>query len=107
MEKLFAQMGLADQVKSRTVQVPGGEDVMQRIIEGKGTEIGLSAISAIKIFEPKSFRYVGPLPDAIQNLTAYDAAVMTGAREPRAAAAFVRFVTTTAARQTFLEAGVQ
>ena len=107
MEKLFAQMGVADQVKSRIVQVSDGEDVMQRVIAGKGTEIGLAAISAIKLFEPKRFRYVGPLPDAIQNLTTYDAAVMTGAKDPQAAGAFVQFITTPAARQTFLQAGVQ
>jgi molybdate transport system substrate-binding protein len=107
IEKLLAQMGIAEQVKPRTAQVADGEDVMRRIIDGKGAEIGLAAISAIKIFKPQSFQYVGALPAPIQNLTTYDAAVMSGAREPRAAAAFVKFVTTPAARRVFLEAGVE
>jgi molybdate transport system substrate-binding protein len=107
IEKLLAQMGIAEQVKSRTAQVADGEDVMRRIIDGKGAEIGLAAISAIKIFKSQRFRYVGALPAPIQNLTTYDSAVMTGAREPRAAAAFVKFVTTPAARRIFLEAGVE
>lgn len=107
IEKLLAQMGIAEQVKSRTAQVADGEDVMRRIIDGKDAEIGLAAISAIKIFKPQRFQYVGALPAPIQNLTTYDAAVMSGAREPRAAAAFVKFVTTPAARRIFLEAGVE
>jgi len=107
IEKLLAQMGIAEEVKSRTAQVADGEDVMRRIIAGSGAEIGLAAISAIKIFQPQRFQYIGPLPAAIQNLTTYDAAVMTAAREPRAAAAFVQFVTTPAARRIFLEAGVE
>jgi molybdate transport system substrate-binding protein len=107
IEKLLAQMGIAEQVRPRTAQVSDGEDVMRRIIDGKGAEIGLAAISAIKIFKSERFRYVGPLPAPIQNLTTYDVAVMTGAREPRAAAEFVQFVTTRPARRVFLEAGVE
>ena len=107
IEKLLAQMGIAEHVRPRTVQVSDGEDVMRRIIDGRGAEIGLAAISAIKIFKSDRFRYVGPLPAPIQNLTTYDAAVMTGAREPRAAAEFVRFITAPPARRIFLEAGVE
>jgi molybdate transport system substrate-binding protein len=107
IEKLLAQMGIADQVRPRAAQVADGEDVMRRIIDGKGAEIGLAAISAIKIFKSDRFRYVGPLPASIQNLTTYDAAVMTGAREARAAAEFVRFITTPAAHRIFLEAGIE
>jgi molybdate transport system substrate-binding protein len=107
IEKLFGQMGIVDQVKSRIVQVSDGEDVMKRVIAGKGSEIGLAAISAIKLFEPKDFQYVGPLPNAIQNVTIYDAAVMAGANEPQAAAAFLGFITTPAARETFVQAGLQ
>jgi molybdate transport system substrate-binding protein len=107
IEKLLAQMGIAEHVRSRTAQVADGEDVMRRIIDGKGDEIGLAAISAIKIFKSDKFRYVGPLPAPIQNHTTYDAAVIIGAREPRAAAELVRFITTPAARRLFVEAGVE
>lgn len=107
IEKLLAQMGIAAQVRPRTAQVSDGEDVMRRIIDGKGDEIGLAAISAIKIFKSTGFRYVGPLPAPIQNLTTYDAAVMTGARDPRAAAQLIQFITTPTARRIFLEAGVE
>jgi molybdate transport system substrate-binding protein len=107
IEKLLAQMGITDQVQSRIVQVADGEDVMRRITGGRGTEIGVAAISAIKLFKPGGIRYVGPLPSAIQNLTTYDAAVMSDTPEPGVAAAFLKFITTPAARQTFREAGVE
>jgi molybdate transport system substrate-binding protein len=107
MEKLLTQMGIADQVQSRIVQVADGEDVMRRIIAGRGTEIGVAAISAIKLFKADGFRYVGPLPDGIQNFTTYDAVVMSDAREPGVAAAFLTFIATPAARQIFQEAGIE
>jgi molybdate transport system substrate-binding protein len=107
IEKLLAQMEIAEQVRPRTAQVADGEDVMRRIIDGKADEIGLAAISAIKIFKSSGFRYVGPLPAPIQNLTTYVAAVMNGAREPRAAAEFVQFITAPSAGRIFLEAGVE
>jgi molybdate transport system substrate-binding protein len=107
MERLLAQMGIAGQVQSRIVQVADGEDVMRRIIAGRGTEIGVAAISAIKLFNPNGFRYVGPLPPAIQNLTTYHAAVMSNAKEAGVAATFLRFITTPTARQIFRDAGVE
>jgi molybdate transport system substrate-binding protein len=107
VEKLLAQMGIADQMRSRRVQVPDGEDVMRRIIAGRGTEIGIAAISAIKLFTSNGFQYVGPLPGAIQNLTTYEGAVMNDAREPGVAGAFLKFITTPAARQIFHDAGVE
>jgi molybdate transport system substrate-binding protein len=107
IEKLLAQMGIAVQVQSRIVQVADGEDVMRRIIAGRGTEIGIAAISAIKWFNPSGFRYVGPLPPAIQNLTTYHAAVMSDAKDAVVAATFLRFITTPAARQIFRDAGVE
>jgi molybdate transport system substrate-binding protein len=107
IEKLLAQMGIAGQVQSRILQVADGEDVMRRIIAGRGAEIGIAAISAIKLFTPNGFRYVGPLPPAIQNQTTYHAAVMSDAKEAVVAATFLRFITTPAARQIFRDAGVE
>jgi len=107
IERLLTQLGVANQIATKIVRVDNGDAVMQRLIAGKGNEFGFGAITEIRLFEPKGARLVAPLPDAVQNFTAYDAAVMASARAPEAAAEFVRFVTTAEARGVFAAVGVQ
>ena len=107
IERLLTQLGIATQIAAKTVRVENGDAVMQRLIAGTGNEVGFGAITEIRLFEPKGARLVAPLPDAVQNFTAYEAAVMAAARTPRAAAEFVRFITTAEARTVFAAVGVQ
>ena len=105
IEKLLSGLGIADRVRTKSVRVLNGEAVMERIGNARGSEIAFVAIpDAIR---GTALRYVGPLPPALQNFTTYDAAVMNGAREPAAAAEFLRFITTAGARRTLLAAGVE
>jgi len=105
IEKLLQDMGIADQLKAKTAQLATGGDVMQRLGKASGTEIGFTMVSEIKQGEAHGGRLVGPLPPAAQTYTTYDAVVMSGARAPEAARAFVRAITTPAARQVFAAAG--
>ena len=107
IERLLTQLGVANQIASKVVRVENGDAVMQRLIAGKGTEIGFGAITEIRLFESRGARLLAPLPDAVQNFTAYDAAVMAATRAPQAAAEFVRFITTPEARSVFAAVGVQ
>jgi molybdate transport system substrate-binding protein len=107
IEQMLGRLGVAGQVAAKTVRVENGEAVFERIIGGKGNEVGFGAITEIRLFEPKGLRLVAPLPGDLQNFTAYDAAVMPGARAPDAAAAFIRYLTTADARNVFASAGVQ
>jgi signal transduction histidine kinase/ABC-type molybdate transport system substrate-binding protein len=107
LESLFAQMGVADAVKAKAVRVTTGEEVMERIIGGRGRELGFGALTVIRVYESKGVRYAGGLPDAVQNFTTYDAAVMTGAADTAAAGNLVRFLTSAAARQQFAAVGVE
>ncbi len=107
IERLLTELGVAAAIASKIVRAEDGEALIQRVIEGKGNEIGFGAISEIRQFEPKGVRLVAPLPNAVQNFTAYQAAVMAATRAPEAAAEFVRFIATPAARTTFAAVGVQ
>lgn len=107
VDGMLNRLGVMDAIRTKTVRVSNGDATMQRLVTGSGNEIGFAAISEIKLAEPKGVRLVAPLPDAVQNFTTLDAVVMAGAHEPGAAAEFVRFMTTTAARQTFAAVGVQ
>jgi molybdate transport system substrate-binding protein len=107
LEKLFERLGIAEQIKAKTTRYPNGERVMEHLIHGKGNEIGFGAITEIKLFEPKGLKLVGPLPAEVQNYTTYAAALMTGARSPEAAKAFLAFVGSAEAKRAFAAGGVE
>ena len=80
--------------------------VLEHVIGGKGIEIGFGTITEIRQFEPKGLRLVGPLPEQVQNSTAYSAAVMSDAPEAEIARDFVRYLGTPAAKAVFSAAGI-
>jgi len=107
VERMLAKIGVADGIASKIVRADDGEGLIARLVEGKGNDIGLGAITEIRQFEPKGVMLVAPLVDAVQNFTVYEAAVMTAAGTPQSAARFVRFITTPEARTVLAAVGVQ
>jgi ABC-type molybdate transport system substrate-binding protein len=78
---------------------------MHRIGTATGNEIGFTMVSEIKLGESHGGKLVGTLPAAINTPTAYDAVVMTSARSPEAARAFVTAITTPGARKVLAASG--
>jgi molybdate transport system substrate-binding protein len=107
LESLFARMGVADQLKSKTTRYGNAAQVLEHVIAGKRREIGFGPITEIKSFEPKGVVLVGPLPTDVQNYTTYVAAVLQNTAANEAARDFIRYLTTPAARQAFAATGVQ
>jgi molybdate transport system substrate-binding protein len=107
LDKLFATMGVLDQIKPKTRRYPDAAPVMEHVVKGKGNEIGFGPITEIRPFEAKGLRYVGPLPADVQNYTSYDAAMMTGAPAADAAKTVLRLLATPAAKATFAAAGIE
>ena len=107
LEKLFDLLGLAEQLKPKTVRYANGAQVLEHIIAGRGSEIGFGAITEIRMFEPKGVKFVGPLPAQVQNSTAYSAGVMTDAPSVDVAREFVRYLGTPAAKATFVATGIE
>jgi len=105
VEQMLRTIGVADQISARVVQLPTGGDVMQRLGAARGNEIGFTMVSEIRLGESHGGSLVGPLPAAVQTYTAYDAVVMSRSPAPDAARAFIRAVTTPAARKVFADAG--
>jgi molybdate transport system substrate-binding protein len=105
VEQMLRIIGVADQIAAKVVQLPTGGDVMQRLGAARGNEIGFTMVSEIKLGEAHGGSLVGPLPAAVQTYTAYDAVVMSKSAAPDAARAFVRAITTPAARKVFADAG--
>ena len=107
LDKLFANMGILEQLKPKTTRYPDGASVMEHVIKGKGNEIGFGAMTEIKLYTSKGLQFVGPLPAEVQNYTSYDAALMTGAPAADAAKAVLRQLATPAGKAAFASAGVE
>jgi molybdate transport system substrate-binding protein len=106
LERLFDLLGIGEQLKTKTTRYSSMAPVSEHLMSGKGNEIGFAAITEIRQFESKGLRLVGPLPEQVQNSTAYSAAVMTEAPEVEVARDFVRYLGTPAAKATFSAAGI-
>ena len=107
LEKLFDLLGIAEQLKTKTTRYMNSAQVLEHVIGGKGIEIGFGTITEIRQFEPKGLKLVGPLPEQVQNSTAYSAAVITEAPEAEVARDFVRYIATPAAKAFFSAAGIE
>jgi molybdate transport system substrate-binding protein len=103
--KMLADIGVLDQVKAKTVQVGSGVAVMERLGTSRN-EIGFTMISEVMYGEAHGGgTLVGPLPRPIQNLTGYEAAVMTASTQQDIARQFVRTLTSPQARKLFVANG--
>ena len=105
LEAQFRAMGISDAIQSKLRREARGDDVMKRIGESGGNTIGFTMVSEIKYGERHGGAYVGPLPAAMQNYTAYDAVVMRASRSLEAAHAFVRALRDPAARRVLAANG--
>jgi molybdate transport system substrate-binding protein len=106
IDKLFEQMGIADQLKARTVRFANAGQVVRHVMEGKGNEIAFAPLPEILSSDPKQLQSAGPLPAAVQNYTSYSGVVMTGGNAD-VAREFIRYLTAPAAKRTFSAAGVE
>jgi molybdate transport system substrate-binding protein len=106
LDKLFAQMGIAEKLKAKTTRYPNGGQVAQHIVNGKGNEIGFLPVSYIMSNLSTGLQFVGPLPGETQNYTTYEAAAMTGGKATDAARDFIRYLTTPGAKRIFAATGV-
>ena len=107
LEKLFERLGIAEQLKPKTVRYPDAAAVLDHIVKGNGAEIGLGATTVIIEGVNKGLKFVGPLPPEIQNYTTYAAAVVNAGSASDAAREFVRFLTGPVAQKVFASAGIQ
>ncbi len=89
LAKLFERWGIADAVNAKIVQAPPGVPVAKLIAQGE-VELGFQQLS--ELMGVPGIRIVGPLPDAVQIVTVFSAAIATTAREPLAAAAWLQYL---------------
>jgi molybdate transport system substrate-binding protein len=86
---LFRQMGIADAIKSKIVQIGPGLPVAAALARGAG-EIGFTQVS--ELLAAQGIDFLGPLPADVQHITVWSAGLHAAAPAPAAAKALVEFL---------------
>ncbi len=104
---LLEKLGLTAQLAGRIVVVSSGAAIITTVAGREGA-IGAGQISEIRgmIAKGAAAKFAGPLPDDIQNVSTYHAAVATASTVPDAAAALLCTLTSEAARKIFAATGI-
>ena len=114
---LLDKLGLTAQLGDRIIVVNSGAAIITTVAErgpvagdtnGAVGAIGMGQISEIMVMIDKGcpVKLVAPLPDAIQNVSTYYAAVAAASAAPDAAAALARELTSAAAKKIFAATGI-
>ena len=90
IDKLFEHLGIAAEVRAKGVLCKTGGDVTRAVASGRAS-LGLT--QAAELIGVEGLTFAGFLPQELQLVTVYSAAVTTDSRFPDAAAAFIAFVT--------------
>lgn len=103
---LFARLGVADQVAAKSRKVrgpPSGEPVAAVVARGEA-ELGFQQVS--ELIHVPGVVFVGAIPAELQPGFSFAGAITKTARQPEAAAALLRFLTSAEAAPTLVKAGL-
>jgi len=108
MVKLLEKLGIGDATRNSLVKLPDTVKVMEHVASSPARAIGVGQLAEISELADKglAIALVAPLPDAIQNVTAYSAAVTAASREQEAARALARFLAAPEAKAVFAATGI-
>jgi molybdate transport system substrate-binding protein len=100
--ELFPKLGITEQVKSKIKRIEGMR-VGAAVARGDA-EIGFQQIS--ELLPIPGIQYVGPLPPKVQRVTIFSAGIVANAKNPAAARALIRFLTSSTASHVFAKRGL-
>lgn len=108
MVKLLEKLGIGDATKDKILKLPDTVKVMEHVAGSPARAIGVGQLAEISELVDKglAIALAAPLPDAIQNVTAYHAAVTAASREQEAARALARFLAAPEAKAVFAATGI-
>ncbi|WP_321893085.1 molybdate ABC transporter substrate-binding protein [Paraburkholderia tropica] len=86
---LFTKLGIADQMKEKSVLIKGKELVGNALARGDA-DVGLQQISELRAIP--AIQYAGPLPPEVQKVSVISAAIAKNAAQRAEAQKFVDFV---------------
>ncbi len=101
---LLERLGIAAELKPKTISFKQQTERFEAVARG---DVELGITQATIILAAPNVEFIGPLPAAIQNYTAFSAAIAANSPQSEAAKAFVRFISTPAAIATMKEKGFE
>jgi len=104
LAELFRKIGIADQIKAKTTQLPPGGSPGEAVARGEG-EIGFTQVS--ELLAVKGIDYLGPLSPDVQQVTTFSAGLHRAAPAPEAAKALLKFLTGPDARAAVKKSGLE
>lgn len=99
---VLGRLGIAEQLKSKTVLTAVGEDAVRRVANGDSEMV---IVQASEITAVPGAELVGPLPKDLQNDIPYAAVVLKASKSPDAARAFVKYLISASGQAAFRAAG--
>ena len=104
MESLFERMGISAQIKPKLKQTQPGVLIGTIIASGEA-EIGFQQVS--ELIHVPGIDFIGPLSADVQKITVFSSGIHASAKEPDAAKALVKFITTPAAVPVIKKHGME
>src|SRR6266581_3531449 len=99
---LLKRIGIAERMKPKIVPASSGVEVGKLVASGK---VQLGVILVNELMAAPGVELLGPLPPELQNYTVFHAGVGVGSKDPSAAKALIKFLTTPAAGAVFKAKG--
>ena len=90
IDQLFERLGIAEEVRQKGILCATGRDVVRAVASGRAR---LGITQAAELIGVDGVAFAGFLPDELQLVTIYSAAVAAVAESAEAAADFIAFVT--------------
>jgi ABC-type molybdate transport system substrate-binding protein len=108
MVNLLEKLGIGEATKARVLKLPNAVKVMEHVAGSAAHAIGVGQLAEISELVEKglAIALVAPFPDAIQNVTAYDAAAADASGAKDVAAALAAFLTGPEAKAVFAATGI-
>lgn len=103
---LLERLGVAATIKAKTTSFLNAQETFTHLLNGKGRDIGFGGITEIKRWHDKGLRLVAPLPADLQNYTTYLAALAKNPPNREGAQAFLKCLSSPAARTILVANGV-
>jgi len=101
--EMFQRLGVADQIKHKAKRIES--ERVGTVVARGDAEIGFQQVS--ELLPIAGIDYVGPLPDAVQQVTVFSAGIATRAQDPEAAKALIRFLASPPARAAITKSGLE
>lgn len=106
MAKVFAQLGIADQMAAKAKYGTGGVSGLVGLIVERGeAEIGVQQIA--ELLAVPGVHFVGPLPDELQSVTSFVAAIPANAQDADAGRQLIAFLTSPEAKRVIKAKGLE